>query len=104
MKEIADTITKKITDGIVARYGGEEFAILLPKQIVAEGLVLAEQLRRAIAELKISVRREVIPITISIGVAAIPTDTLDAEELIRIADRKLYQAKRLGRNQVCGKE
>ena len=104
LKEIAETITKKITDGIVARYGGEEFAILLPKQTVAEGLVLAEQLRMAIAELKISVRREVIPITISIGVAAIPTDTLDAEELIRIADRRLYQAKRLGRNQVCGKE
>jgi len=104
LKQISDTITGKITDGIVARYGGEEFAILLPKQSAQEGLVVAEQLRRAVAELDVSVRREKIPVTLSIGVAAIPEDTLDAEELIRIADQRLYQAKKLGRNRVCGKE
>ncbi len=104
LKQISDTITATITDGIVARYGGEEFAILLPKQSVKEGLAVAEQLRKAVSELEVSVRREKIPITISIGVATFPEDTLDAEELIRIADRRLYQAKKLGRNQVCGKE
>lgn len=104
LKQIAETITAQIPDGIVARYGGEEFAILLPKQSSQEGLALAEQLRAVIAELKISVRREMIPITLSIGVAAIPSDALAAEELIRIADRRLYHAKKLGRNQVCGKE
>lgn len=103
LKQISDTITAKITDGIVARYGGEEFAILLPKHSGKEGLAVAEQLRKAVAELDISVRREKIPVTISIGVAALPEDTLDAEELIRIADQRLYHAKKLGRNQVCGK-
>ena len=102
LKQIADTITKKVTDGIVARYGGEEFAILLPKQSIEEGRALAEELKSTIEGLNISVRREVIPVTLSIGVAAIPNDTLDAEELIRIADRRLYQAKNSGRNQICG--
>lgn len=104
LKQVAETISKKITDGIVARYGGEEFAVLLPKQTAEEGLVIAEQLRTAISEMNVAVRRETIPVTISIGVASIPKDTLDAEELIRIADRRLYQAKKLGRNQVCGTE
>ncbi len=104
LKQVAETISEKITDGITARYGGEEFAILLPKQSTSEGLVMAEQLRTAVASLNISVRREVIPMTISIGVASIPADTLDSEELIRIADKRLYQAKKLGRNRVCGKE
>lgn len=102
LKQIADMIASKVTDGIAARYGGEEFAILLPKQSIEEGRILAEQLKTTIEKLGISVRREVIPVTMSIGAAAIPNDTLDVEELIRIADRRLYQAKNLGRNQVCG--
>ncbi|MBI1977686.1 MAG: GGDEF domain-containing protein [Candidatus Omnitrophica bacterium] len=98
----AEILQKKAGYGIVARYGGEEFGILLPKISLQDGIRLAESLREALAESQISVRRSEIPITISIGVAAIPSDTLDSEELIRIADRRLYQAKAKGRNRVCG--
>ncbi len=104
LKQISETIVRKITDGIAARYGGEEFSILLPKQSAEQGMLIAERLRTAIAELSISLRREVIPVTISIGVASMPMDTLDAQELIKIADQRLYQAKKTGRNRVCGKE
>ena len=104
LKRVAETISQNISDGITARYGGEEFAVLLPKQTAQESLVIAEQLRAAIANLDLSVRREMISVTISIGVADMPGDTLDSEELIRIADKRLYQAKRMGRNRVCGKE
>ena len=48
-----------------------------------------------------SVRREDIRMTVSIGVASIPEDTLDIEALIEKADQALYEAKRKGRNQVC---
>lgn len=99
----AALISEKAGDGaIVARYGGEEFAILLPKMTSKEGRAVAESIREAVAGAKLTVRREVIPITISIGVASLPADTLDSEELIRIADKKLYEAKQKGRNRVCG--
>lgn len=98
----AEILQKKAGYGIAARYGGEEFAILLPKINLQDGIRLAESIREALAESQISVRRSEIPITISIGVATIPSDTLDSEELIRIADRRLYQAKAKGRNRICG--
>lgn len=102
LKQISEAIAKSAVGGIVARYGGEEFSVLLPNQSLEQGLALAEHLRKIISDLSISIRREVIPITMSIGVASMPNDTLDSEELIRISDRRLYQAKKLGRNQVCG--
>ncbi len=104
LAKTSEIISKQANGGIVARYGGEEFAILLPKISIQEGCALAESIRTAIAGMNLSVRRETIPITISIGIASIPSDTLDSEELIRIADRRLYQAKTNGRNQVCGAE
>ena len=96
-----EILQKKAGHGIVARYGGEEFAVLFPKLSLDEGCHFAEAIRSALQETKFVVRREEIPITISIGAASIPSDTLDSEELIRIADRRLYQAKKNGRNQIC---
>ena len=100
--KISELISQKAIDGIVARYGGEEFSILLPKHTPEDGYVLAESIRTAVANMNFAIRRETIPMTISIGVASIPKDTLDSEELIRIADKRLYQAKKSGRNRVCG--
>ncbi|OGW85175.1 MAG: hypothetical protein A3C35_00965 [Omnitrophica bacterium RIFCSPHIGHO2_02_FULL_46_11] len=100
--KVSELIAQKATDGIVARYGGEEFSILLPKCSFQEAQSLAESIRQAVAVMSFTVRRQPIPATISIGVASIPQDTLDSEELIRIADKRLYQAKKDGRNKVCG--
>lgn len=100
----AEVLAQKGIDGIVARYGGEEFTILLPKHTAQQGHVLADSIRKAVAEMRVAIRREAIPMTISIGVASVPVDTLDSEELIQIADERLYEAKRGGRNQVCGGE
>ena len=102
LTKTSEVMLEKASEGIVARYGGEEFAILLPKVNFEKGKVLADSIRTALAEMGLTIRREVITITISIGVASIPIDTLDPEELIQIADRRLYQAKNNGRNQVCG--
>lgn len=87
---------------IVARYGGEEFAIILPAVDWEGALVLAERIRARIEESKFK-DEHVQPggkLTVSIGEASLPHDSEKYEDLIRKADIALYQAKKLGRNQV----
>ena len=98
----SNVLKEVVRHGIVARYGGEEFAILCPKIARDEALRMAESIRRSIEETEILIRREKVLTTISIGISVFPDDTLDAEELIRIADNRLYQAKAGGRNRICG--
>jgi diguanylate cyclase (GGDEF)-like protein len=85
----------------LARYGGEEFAILLPETPRAEALKIAEQIRHAVEKSAFNIRREEVKMTVSIGVANLPDDTLDAENLVQKADQALYRAKKEGRNRVC---
>jgi diguanylate cyclase (GGDEF)-like protein len=80
-----------------ARYGGEEFLVLLPDTDRATAREVAEKLRRAIASAEIS---NVGSLTASFGVAAVPDDAGEPEQLIRKADRALYAAKAAGRNRV----
>jgi len=87
---------------IVARYGGEEFALILPAVDWEGALVLAERIRSRIEETKFK-DEHVQPngkVTISIGEASLPGDSDKFEDLIKKADVALYQAKKLGRNQV----
>lgn len=96
----AEILRDKVEGGVIARYGGEEFAVLLPETAKEKARLLAEQIRKGMENFRFMIRRERVQMTASIGVAAIPTDTLDEEELIRRADEALYQAKREGRNKV----
>jgi diguanylate cyclase (GGDEF)-like protein len=87
---------------IIARYGGEEFVALLYGANCEEARMFAENVRRAVeahrfAEGKDRGARQV---TISGGCATFPRPATDEEELIRLADEKLYQAKAQGRNRV----
>ena len=87
---------------IVARYGGEEFALILPAVDCEGALVLAERIRIRIEETKFR-DEHVQPngkVTVSIGEASLPGDSEKYEDLIKKADIALYQAKKLGRNQV----
>jgi diguanylate cyclase (GGDEF)-like protein len=87
---------------IAARFGGEEFAVLVPGR-ASEGVVLADRLRRAIAEVPATrLDRHTVPdiVTASAGVATFPLDARDGTELFEIADRALYEAKRRGRDRV----
>jgi diguanylate cyclase (GGDEF)-like protein len=81
-----------------ARYGGEEFAILLPATPLAEAALLAEALRRNIAETPCAG----LSVTISIGVACEQPGRTDRESprLVERADSALYAAKGAGRNRV----
>jgi diguanylate cyclase (GGDEF)-like protein len=88
-------------DDIVARVGGEEFAILLPEVGASGGVEAARKLRASIEEATFQFEGTVIPVTISLGVAEWKPGVADAQDLMKIADDKLYEAKRTGRNRVC---
>ncbi|MEO8295096.1 MAG: GGDEF domain-containing protein [Gemmatimonadota bacterium] len=89
---------------IVARYGGEEFVLILP--VTAPGMAVEklEAIRLAVANLIIDVPKRGFQarLTISAGVACMPEDGLEGEDLLEVADRRLFQAKQGGRNKVCG--
>jgi diguanylate cyclase (GGDEF)-like protein len=80
-----------------ARYGGEEFLILLPDTDRAGAVEVAEKLRRAVERTEL---REIGSLTASFGVASLPDDAVEPEQLMRKADRALYAAKARGRNRV----
>lgn len=83
---------------VVARYGGEEFLVLLPDTPLAEAAVLAERLRVALEHHEWSELHVQLAITISLGVAELAARA--PEEGVDEADRRLYAAKRAGRNCV----
>ncbi len=82
---------------VAARLGGDEFAVLLVDTNFDQGRLVAEKLRRHIAEVSVPPAGQV---TISAGVASLPAHAETADELIRIADQALYEAKNAGRNKV----
>ncbi len=85
----------------VARYGGEEFLICLPGAPLSFANELAEALRKKLEDTTIECSNYRVNITASFGVASItPKPGFTAEELIGQADKKLYEAKRNGRNRV----
>ncbi|UXD87028.1 GGDEF domain-containing protein [Thalassolituus hydrocarboniclasticus] len=87
---------------LCARYGGEEFIIILPDTTQGEAAYMAEKIRESIVALAIP--HEASPpavATISAGVVSmVPTAENSSDDLLRIADRMLYQAKEKGRNCV----
>ena len=97
---IADNVKGRDT---AARYGGEEFAVILTGAERSAAAIVARQIRAALDGKRLIVKRakqNIGSVTISAGVAQLrPEDTIAT--LTERADAALYEAKRLGRNQVC---
>jgi len=87
-------------EDIVCRYGGEEFLLVLPKMPLAIARGRAARLLNLFRETVVSFGDMRIPVTISIGIAAVPEHATSAENLIRCADQALYQAKSRGRDRA----
>ncbi len=89
-------------DDVPARIGGEEFAVILPEVGRDGALQAAEKLRATVEATSFRFEGTVIPVTISIGVAEWSDELADPQELVKLTDERLYEAKRTGRNRVCG--
>lgn len=113
LRQVAKRITAHIRrDDIFARYGGEEFALLLPEIDRTAGAKLAEKLRRLIEAEPFYFDNIAIPVTLSMGLSdlaeyhAVMQSAPDPGEInpfafIKLADDRLYEAKKTGRNKVC---
>ncbi|MCF7924682.1 MAG: sensor domain-containing diguanylate cyclase [Candidatus Izimaplasma sp.] len=84
---------------IFFRYGGEEFVIVLPGASLKDTTKTAEQMRHIIEDMETKHNSQVIKITISLGGTSYPEhDIENSEEMLKIVDSKMYQAKESGRN------
>ncbi|MEG4420858.1 diguanylate cyclase, partial [Microcoleus sp. LAD1_D5] len=91
----------KRSSDLFARYGGEEFAAILPTTDAAGAIAVAESMRQAIRDLAIPHEQSDVSVivTVSMGIATvIPTAETSPDELVALADRALYDAKRQGRD------
>ncbi len=104
LKSIAAIILEQVrrTD-FAARYGGEEFAVIMQETGYDGARILAERLRKTIAETPFTLPDGAKAlITVSVGFASIPENTRDKTWLIEMADKAMYYAKERGRNLSCG--
>jgi two-component system, cell cycle response regulator len=103
LREFALRIKRSIRGiDLACRYGGEEFVVVMPETDMAVAAMVAERLRRRIAADPFAIQQgaRTVPVTISIGIAALRGKEDNAANLLKRADQALYRAKRDGRNRV----
>ena len=101
LRTVAALVRSSIrVEDLFARYGGEEFTIIARGADVEQSLPLAERVRLSVDKAKIEYERNPIPVTISIGIASLACCPKggSVDEILTIADRRLYAAKAAGRN------
>lgn len=84
----------------VFRFGGEEFSVILTETNMNQAIIPLERFRKTIETLATEYQNNIIDITVSIGVCEYNDNIKDKEELLRKADKALYDAKNSGRNQT----
>ncbi|HIE05605.1 MAG TPA: diguanylate cyclase [bacterium (Candidatus Stahlbacteria)] len=83
------------------RYGGDEYIVILPKTPKKTALVIAERIRKAIAdEPFLAFENQLFHLTITSGVATFPDDAGSKEELLGMSDQAMYVGKTQGKNLV----
>jgi diguanylate cyclase (GGDEF)-like protein len=99
LQELAEVLHEQMrTCDTIYRYGGEEFAVLARETDVEGAGTFAERLRQTVEHRFL--RGGQPGITISLGVATLPSQATSSTTLMQLADSGLYQAKRSGRNRV----
>ena len=102
LKKTASSIFDSIRgQDLAGRYGGEEFVVMLYNTDADAAMMVAERIRKNIAEQQLQYEGNTMSLTISIGVSVFDVDNpITAKELVEMADRALYQSKANGRNRV----
>jgi len=98
---VAQVIKQEVrSTDIAARFGGEEFVVLLPESGLEAARLVAEKIRLKVQEISSEYFAEVeeMFLTVSIGLAAMLEQSQGIDELLRLADAALYEAKAAGRN------
>ncbi|MEB3339816.1 diguanylate cyclase [Okeania sp.] len=98
VKTIQNTIRKV---DFLGRYGGEEFIAILPETHGEQALILAERIRKTVANRVIKTDPGNLQLTVSIGVTTYSVNDQSIDDMILRADQGVYQAKQQGRNQCC---
>jgi diguanylate cyclase (GGDEF)-like protein len=102
LKSISTLLVDIVSDeNVVCRLGGEEFAIIAPNMSVDAAQNLAQQICDAIRQLHLKMKDLTLgQLSISIGIATAPTNSIEIDELIKFSDVALYESKERGRDQV----
>lgn len=102
LRELANILERRLRpDDELGRYGGEEFCAILPETSLEGAMRIGETLRALVEEHAFLVEGEQIKVTISVGIAELKRG-MDLKSFYKAADEMLYEAKRTGRNRVCG--
>lgn len=104
--QIASAISRGVRSGdVLGRIGGEEFGAFLVGATQDEAQMVAERIRSEVERLRFQPNdKRLVPLTVSIGGTTCPPDA-NVSDLMRVADKRLYEAKRRGRNlAIFGKD
>ena len=98
LQQIAEALRRVLrSTDVLTRYGGDEFAVILPETGLDEAHVVAKKLKAALASTKLHLPHDTQRyVSASMGIATYPLDANNSGDLIRAADKRLYNAKRLG--------
>jgi diguanylate cyclase (GGDEF)-like protein len=101
IKLVAGVVKRTVRTGVdfPGRYGGEELVLVLPETNTEGALIVADRIRQQVESTQLQgPKKEVLNVTISIGVATFPMMGGTAVELFAHADQALYSSKQNGRN------
>ena len=103
LKKVATIMKHSVRESdTVYRYGGEEFAVLLPETDKTSAKEVAKKILENISKEPFWIGDSTsLYITVSIGIAGFPEDTVFPEQLVSIADVSLYKAKKEGKNRFA---
>ncbi|MBY0415166.1 MAG: GGDEF domain-containing protein, partial [Bdellovibrionales bacterium] len=105
LENVARDIKSLLRDSDISyRYGGDEFVVILVNSDTNAGKIVGERILQLIKErmYEVEIRNEkkMVKLSVSIGVAEFPTDAVNSQEVLSIADRMMYEAKESGRGMV----
>jgi diguanylate cyclase (GGDEF)-like protein len=102
LREVARRILRGIREqDFVCRMGGEEFLLMIADPLATEALQVAQEVRKIVRSSPVQALGHSVPVTISIGLAYFdPAAAVSCDEVIRLADQGLYQAKQAGRDRI----